>query len=71
MSVELFLGDYIKGIKSEEKLPDSPYIYSFSKFHPFSYLIGHLKGFIDKKGKLHHPSPTLIDSATWMKKETQ
>ena len=68
MSVELFLGDYIKGIKSEEKLPDSPYIYSFSKFHPFSYLLGHLKGFIDKKGKLHHPSPTLIDSATWMKK---
>ena len=66
MTEFLFI-DYTKGTKSEEMLPNSPFIYSFSNFHPFSYLRGHMKGFYDKKGKLHHPSPTLISSEIWMK----
>lgn len=64
---EFLFVDYTKGTKSEEMLPDSPFLYSFSNFHPFSYLRGHPKGFYDKKGKLHHPSPTLISSEIWMK----
>lgn len=67
-ATEFLFSNYTKGITSEEMLPDSPFVYSLSKFHPFSYLTGHHKGFFDKKGKLNYPSPTLIDSETWIKK---
>ena len=59
---------YSKGTHSIE-LTDCPYIYSYKKFHPFSFMTGHKKiGFNQKKKILKYPSPTFIENELWIKK---
>ena len=59
---------YTKGTHSIE-LTDCPYIYSYKKFHPFSFMTGHHKiGFNQKKKILKFPSPTFIENELWIKK---
>ena len=59
---------YTKGTHSIE-LTDCPYIYSYKKFHPFSFMKGHNKiGFNQKKKILKFPSPTFIENELWIKK---
>ena len=59
---------YSKGTHSIE-LTDCPYIYSYKKFHPFSFMTGHKKtGFNKKKNVLKYPSPTFIENELWIKK---
>ena len=75
-SVDFLPCNYIKGIKKDEDTYnqinnkkdriDSPYLFSYKKFHPLSFLTGHYKGFLNKKGFLDYPSPLLIDTETWM-----
>ena len=68
-SSAFFLNDiYNKGTKSIE-LTDCQYIYSYKKFHPFSFMTGHFKtGFNQKKKILKFPSPTFIENDLWIKK---
>ena len=59
---------YSSGTHSIE-LTDCPYIYSYKKFHPFSFMTGHKKtGFNQKKNILKYPSPTFIENELWIKK---
>lgn len=58
----------IFGIGEQSENKSNIFIYSWSKFHPFSFLTGVTKFGKNKNGLLNVPSPVFIDTKEWQTK---